>query len=351
MHQWIEVKYKRLITECDWCGSTPHFLLDKGTLIYVCDSCCNKLTLKDYLEENHPELYQYYLNDTKQITGIPYHPFIKKNDPQNNIDAFSNVESIQSLPNDHIARKYLNDRKVPDHWQNSLYYTDNVLEWARKLMPEKYEKSKTAKIGVPWHEVEFDRSYNKIDQIRYWYDELYNVENLGSYNGIDDCKSIIIPLRDKENNCVGAVCRNISPDCPRRFMRVNWVDGASYMFGLERIDFDKTIYVMEGHIDKMFVPNSVSVGGIHFGLVWQRIIDVPFEKVVIVLDNEPGDRYTTRMYGNAIKSGYKIFVWPKHLTHKDINELALDGYTSEQIKDIIDSNTFQGEEALKRLTL
>lgn len=354
MYRWIEVKYKNLITECSYCDAKPEFILDKDTLIFICNSCCNKLSLEEYLEENHPDLHEYYIKDTKQMSGIPEYPFIIKNDTVNEINhtPFDSLDKVSDLPVSHPAKEFVDKRKIPMDWQNSIYYVDNVYEWAKKYMPIKYEKSKNAEVNTEWKNVKYDRSYNNKEQVRFWYDELYHISNLKKHEGATQLQSIVIPLCDKDNNCVGAVCRNILPEEKHlRFMRVNWVDGASYMFGLEKIDMSKTIYVMEGHIDKMFVPNSVSIGGIHFGLVWQRIIDIPFDKAVIVLDNEPDDNYTQVMYQAAIKSGYKIFIWPKHLLHKDINELALDGYTSEQIKDIIDMYTFSGEEALKRLTL
>ena len=353
MYRWIEVKYKRLIKECAWCGAKPDFLIDKYSLVFECNSCINRLSLKDYLEETNPELHQLYLNDLKQITGIPYHPIIDKNNTVNEINhtPFDNLDKVSDLEVSHPAKQFVDNRKIPSHWQEKIYYVDNVYEWAKKYMPEVLEKCKDADVEAQWHEMKFERSYNKTTQIRYWYDELINVANLKKHEKANSLHSVVIPLCDKDNNCVGAVCRNIMPEETHlRFMRVNWVQGASYMFGLEDIDMNKTIYVMEGHMDKMFVPNSVSIGGVHFGLVWQRIIDIPFDKAVIVLDNEPGDRYNQRMYGNALLAGYKVFMWPEHLHHKDINELAMDGYSSEQIKEIIDNNTFQGEEHIERLT-
>ena len=43
----------------------------------------------------------------------------------------------------------------------------------------------------------------------------------------------------------------------------------------------------------------------------------------------------------AIEEHYRIVIWPEMIEEKDINEMILNGFTSEDLSDIIEKNTFQ----------
>jgi hypothetical protein len=42
----------------------------------------------------------------------------------------------------------------------------------------------------------------------------------------------------------------------------------------------------------------------------------------------------------AIEQHFSICVWPEMIQEKDINEMILSGFSSDEIVDIIDNNTF-----------
>ena len=43
----------------------------------------------------------------------------------------------------------------------------------------------------------------------------------------------------------------------------------------------------------------------------------------------------------SIEEHYQVVIWPYMMEeYKDINEMILDGFTTEEIQDIIDNNTF-----------
>ena len=42
----------------------------------------------------------------------------------------------------------------------------------------------------------------------------------------------------------------------------------------------------------------------------------------------------------AIDNHFKVCVWPEMIVEKDINEMILSGYTSDELKDIIEKNTY-----------
>ena len=72
--------------------------------------------------------------------------------------------------------------------------------------------------------------------------------------------------------------------------------------------------------------------------------------VVLVYDNEPRNKDIVKQIEKSIGKGYKVCLFPENVNGKDINEMILNGLTSEQIKSIIDTNTFSGLEAKLKFT-
>jgi hypothetical protein len=42
----------------------------------------------------------------------------------------------------------------------------------------------------------------------------------------------------------------------------------------------------------------------------------------------------------AIEEHYNVVIWPEMIEEKDINDMVLAGFSSEEIQDIISKNTF-----------
>ena len=52
----------------------------------------------------------------------------------------------------------------------------------------------------------------------------------------------------------------------------------------------------------------------------------------------------------TIDKGHKICLWPKTIKYKDINDMVIAGYNKEEIKEIINDNTFSGATAQLKFT-
>jgi hypothetical protein len=121
-------------------------------------------------------------------------------------------------------------------------------------------------------------------------------------------------------------------------MRFN--EDAPLIFNLNKVDKTKTIYVTEGPLDSLFLPNAIAVGGSDF----KKIDTTIKEKAVLVFDNEPRNFEILKKIEEVIDLGYKVCIWnDRRVTDlKDINEMILNGLTSETICSIIDSCTYTG---------
>ena len=72
--------------------------------------------------------------------------------------------------------------------------------------------------------------------------------------------------------------------------------------------------------------------------------------IVLVYDNEPRNKDIVKQIERSIDKGYKVCLFPESVKGKDVNEMIQNGLTSDEIKGIIDSNTFSGLTAKLKFT-
>ena len=113
------------------------------------------------------------------------------------------------------------------------------------------------------------------------------------------------------------------------------------------MDHNKKIYVTEGPIDSMFIPNAIAVAGAGFDT---KFIDAIKDNATLIMDNEPRSKEITKFIEKLIDNNYTVCLWPETIAEKDINEMVLAGKSVETIMDTINTNTFQGMEAKLKFT-
>ena len=111
---------------------------------------------------------------------------------------------------------------------------------------------------------------------------------------------------------------------------------------MNRIDKNKPLFAVEGPIDSLFLDNCIAVAGADFN-------KLPLD-YTIIFDNERRNKELLKQIDKTIDRGYKVVLWPDNLKEKDINDMILSGKTKQEIKSIIQNNTYQGNMAKIRLT-
>jgi hypothetical protein len=97
------------------------------------------------------------------------------------------------------------------------------------------------------------------------------------------------------------------------------------------------VYVTEGPIDSMFLENAVATADSNL----ESITDcVDKSNVVLVFDNEPRNKEIINKINHAIENHFNVVIWPEFIEEKDINEMVLNGFSPDEIQDIISKNTF-----------
>jgi DNA primase len=155
---------------------------------------------------------------------------------------------------------------------------------------------------------------------------------------------LIIPLLDEQGNLFGFQGRSFKKDSPVKYITIILDYDKPKVYGLDRITKQDPIYVVEGPIDSMFLPNSMASCGGDI-IVELPNIDKDKSKFIIVYDNEPRNKDTVRKMDKAIDNGYKVCIWPESVILKDINDMVRSGMTQEKVVDVINDNVYTGLEA------
>jgi hypothetical protein len=204
------------------------------------------------------------------------------------------LPTIQSLDNNHSAKKYIVSRKIPVHYYDQLFYADDFKEFVKTIFPD------------------HDTAQMKDNDAR-----------------------IVIPFYSRDRKILGFQGRAIGPS-KVRYITIKQNEDCKKIFGYEKIDPMRRVYVVEGPFDSMFLTNSVATMDANLASVTDTIKD----NIVLVFDNEPRNKNIVKFMERAIEKNFTVCVWPSTIQEKDINDMILSGYTKEQLEYVIDQNTF-----------
>ncbi len=225
----------------------------------------------------------------------------------------SMMDKVSDLPDDHPAKVYALSRHIPEDRLSRLYWVENI-----KDMGQLSEKAREKLEPLPGSE-----------------------------------RRIVIPAFDQFGKLIGVTSRDITGDSKLRYIATKISDDEEPMiFGENLIDRSKTVFVVEGPLDSLFIDNCVAVGGSDF----MKIVDrFPKAGTVYIFDNQPMNPDVVKNYNTFVSSGNRIFIWPEsiHWTEcKDINDLAMKRPNMrfpENMTAFIEENTWEGLTAQMRL--
>ena len=151
-----------------------------------------------------------------------------------------------------------------------------------------------------------------------------------------DESRIIIPLHDTEKNLIGFQGRSLGPNSVK-YITVMINEDAPKIYGLDQIDNEKSIFIIEGPFDATLVQNAVAMCGSDLD-----IRSFGWSDYIYVYDNEPRNREIVNRIAKTIDRGDKVVIWPTSVEEKDINDMVLGG---QNIMGVLESNTYSGLQA------
>ena len=135
-----------------------------------------------------------------------------------------------------------------------------------------------------------------------------------------DESRIIIPMYDESKTLIGFQGRSLGPNSVK-YITVMINEDAPKIYGLDQVDNEKPIYIIEGPFDATLVQNSVAMCGSDLD-----IRSFGWSDCIYVYDNEPRNREIVNRIDKTINGGYKVVIWPKSIVEKDINDMVLGGH-------------------------
>jgi len=151
-----------------------------------------------------------------------------------------------------------------------------------------------------------------------------------------DESRIIIPMYDEDKILIGFQGRSLGPNSVK-YITVMINEDAPKIYGLDQIDSQKPIYIIEGPFDATLVQNSVAMCGSDLD-----IRSFGWSDYIYVYDNEPRNREIVNRIAKTIDRGDKVVIWPTSVEEKDINDMVLGG---QNIMGVLESNTYSGLQA------
>ena len=326
----IDNKYVRLISgrlrnfkqkndnlynfSCPLCGDSKKnklkargYVFQKGNdLFYSCHNCGAGTNVAGLLKQVDSQLHSEYTleryksgqtNNSNTVSeilqlSVPKFDKIKKQ------KVFDHAEWLCNLPEEHFALKYATNRKIPAKFYDKLLFTSHYNQFITTLIP------------------------NHGKQI------------------LDDAR-LVIPFYDENDELIAVSGRALeTSDKTLRYVTIRTNQSQNKLvYGMERLDLTKTVYVCEGPIDSLFVDNCVASGDANLAMTAKNISS---DEIVLIFDNEKRNFEIVKMIQTAIKMNHSIVIWPDTIGEKDINAMIMSGKTQSEIQNIISSNTFKG---------
>ena len=151
-----------------------------------------------------------------------------------------------------------------------------------------------------------------------------------------DESRIIIPMYDEDKILIGFQGRSLGPNSVK-YITVMINEDAPKIYGLDKVDNEKPIYIIEGPFDATLVQNAVAMCGSDLD-----IRSFGWSDYIYVYDNEPRNREIVNRIAKTIDRGDKVVIWPTTVEEKDINDMVLGG---QNIMSVLESNTYSGLQA------
>lgn len=291
---------------CPFCGDsqknklkTRGYLFEKsGGLIYKCHNCDVGTNLGKLIELVDPGLAKAYrLESYKEKVSSSTEgeafliPKTEKERPSIILDEM--LPRLDQLPAHHRAVQYAKSRSLPkDRW-NDLYYA---------------------------------RDFKELETLN------------PAYEGrLTSDERLVIPFRREDGLLTGVTGRAMG-NSSLRYVTIRITDDP-LIYGLDRVMRGKTIYVLEGPIDSMFLPNAIGAGGTDFQ---RALYSVSGEEVVLIFDNQPRNKQVVKRVESFVQRGYSMVIWNSSWEYKDINDAILSGLSVSAVEHILNKSTFKG---------
>ena len=288
---------------CPYCGDSKksknktrgYLFQKKGDFIFKCHNCGMSKGFSNFLKDLDPVLHgQFVVERYKEgLTGkhrnVP-DPVFSFKKPIFKKKVNLPLASTNARASDYLKKRKLNPTK--------FYYADRFKHFCNTIKPT------------------FESTRN-------------------------DHARIVIPMYDENKSLIGFQGRALDAFQKPKYLTVMLNEDSPKLYGLDTINKEKPVYIVEGPFDSTLLENSVAMCGSDVD-----IRTLGWSNYIWVFDNEPRNRENISRISNTIDRGDQVVIWPSHIVEKDINDMVLSG---RNVEDLLESNTYSGLEAKLKL--
>ena len=290
---------------CPYCGDSQKsqtkargFMFRKeNTMIYKCHNCGVGASFKNFLKQVDSKISNEYI--LERYKKKEYEPdmsqfkqpkFLQKDSP------LKSLVKISTLEHTHPVKKFVDGRQIPSSSHYQLFFAPKFYEWVNSLVPNKFS-------------------------------------SLGN-----DHPRLVIPFFDEQGKMFAFQGRAFGKEIPK-YITIILDSERDKIYGLNNVDWNKKVYVVEGPIDSLFLENCIATAQSDLRIRNKK------DNIILVPDNEPRNKEIVKQIGKFIDEGYSVVLWPEYVKEKDINEMVISGRTDTEIKTIINEHVYSGIEA------
>ena len=289
---------------CPYCGDSQkhknkargYFFRLKQDMVFKCHNCGVGRTLPNFLKDNAPDLHDEYIMERYKSGTTGKGSYVPK--PKFEKPVFKKKEDLLSIAELNKG-EYIEHRQIPEKYFSEIFFADRFYDWVNKT------KSQFGEI-------------------------------------VSDQPRIVIPFIDREGTWFGFQGRSLDPGDKLRYITIMLDESRVKVYGLNRVNLDKTIYITEGPFDSLFIDNAIAMAGADVD--WTLIQD---RDAVFVYDNEKRNAEIVKRMAKVIDKGYDVVIWPDSLKEKDLNDMILAGHN---VQSLVEFNTYSGLEAHIKLS-
>ena len=296
---------------CPHCGDSKknktkaraYFYRVKNDMFFKCHNCGMGQNLANFIKFVDPKMYDEYLFERYKgsAPATPKPKFDFKPTKFKDKTLLDDLKSIDELDDEHPAKQYVINRMIPKEFWNKLYLCSKFMTLVNKVKPNTYKITK-------------------------------------------DHPRLIIPFYDTNEKLFAFQGRAFGKEQPK-YLTIKLDENKQKVYGLERVNFQKKVFIVEGPIDSLFIDNCLAAAGADLKLNNK----ISNEEVTYIFDNEPRNREIIKRMYKVIEDNYNIVIWPSEIQSKDVNDMIQSGLTKSEISDIISKNTYSKLSALTKL--
>jgi len=281
----------------------------KNDMFFKCHNCGEGQSLANFIKFIDPKLHDQYLLErykgSAPSTQKPKLNFDFKpqfDDKETKANLLDELTKVSELSENHPVLEYVQDRKIPEEHYDKLYLCDKFMEFVNKVKPQTFP-------------------FIKQDHPR-----------------------LIIPFYDYDGKLFAFQGRAFGKEQPK-YLTIKLKESKRKIYGLDRVNLQLPINIVEGPIDSLFVDNCLAMGGAD--MFFDR---VPANQITYIFDNEPKNKEIIKRMYDVINKDFNIVIWPDHIQSKDVNDMIISGMSKEEVNSIISTNTFAKLEAMTKLS-